>query len=75
MAYPNAYPNVEKNENIIICEICDYKCCYQSDWNRHMLTRKHKMLTLCDKNAYFFAENTCEKNEGKNKKTRNEIRM
>jgi hypothetical protein len=65
MAYPNAYPIVEKIKNNIICEVCDYKCCYQSEWDRHILTRKHKMLTLCDKNAYNFAKNTCEKNKEK----------
>ncbi len=24
------------------CIICDYKCCKESDWNKHILTRKHK---------------------------------
>jgi len=24
-----------------MCKKCDYKCCYLSDWNRHLLTRKH----------------------------------
>ena len=31
----------EKNETKYYCEICDYKCCYISDWTRHLSTRKH----------------------------------
>ena len=31
----------EKNEEIYICQLCDYKCSYLSDWNRHIVTRKH----------------------------------
>ena len=23
------------------CEICDFKCCYISDWKRHLSTSKH----------------------------------
>ena len=26
------------------CEKCDYRCCYLSDWNKHLSTRKHKMV-------------------------------
>ena len=32
----------EKNEELYNCIICDYKCSYLSDWNRHLNTRKHK---------------------------------
>ena len=28
-----------------VCEYCDFKCCKQSDWNRHIMTAKHKKLT------------------------------
>jgi hypothetical protein len=28
-----------------VCEICDFKCCKNSDWERHLLTAKHKKLT------------------------------
>jgi hypothetical protein len=28
-----------------ICEICDYKCSNSYDFNKHLATRKHKMLT------------------------------
>jgi hypothetical protein len=30
------------------CEICDFTCCKAGDWNRHILTSKHKKLTLGD---------------------------
>jgi hypothetical protein len=26
------------------CETCDYKCCKQSEYNKHVLTNKHKIL-------------------------------
>jgi len=31
----------EKNEHLHVCHECDFKCCYLSDWNRHITTRKH----------------------------------
>ena len=34
-----------KNAGKFICEICDFKCCKESEFNRHSMTRKHKMLT------------------------------
>lgn len=34
-----------KNAENLICEICDFKCCKRSDWNRHILTSKHKNRT------------------------------
>jgi hypothetical protein len=30
-----------KNADILRCEYCDYECCKQSDWNRHISTKKH----------------------------------
>jgi hypothetical protein len=30
-----------KNAENFICEKCDFKCFKHSDWNRHILTRKH----------------------------------
>ena len=33
----------EKNEKIFMCLKCDFKCCYLSDWNRHLSTRKHQI--------------------------------
>ena len=29
--------------NLFHCEKCDFKCCKKGDWNRHILTRKHKV--------------------------------
>ncbi len=30
-----------KNEQIYVCNMCDFKCSYYSDWSRHLSTRKH----------------------------------
>jgi len=35
-------PKESKNRR---CEKCDYECCKQSDFNKHLLTSKHKKLT------------------------------
>ena len=32
---------IEKNECLYMCQLCDYKCSYLSDWSRHLSTRKH----------------------------------
>jgi hypothetical protein len=34
-----------KNAISFYCDSCDFKCCKQSDWNRHLLTSKHKKST------------------------------
>jgi len=34
-----------KNAKIFYCELCDFKCSKQSNYNKHLLTRKHKILT------------------------------
>ena len=26
------------------CELCDFKCSKKSNWNKHLLTAKHKIL-------------------------------
>ena len=31
----------EKNEAEFVCINCDFKCCFKSDFNRHLSTRKH----------------------------------
>ena len=33
------------------CETCDFKCCKESDFMRHLSTRKHKILTNTYKNS------------------------
>ena len=40
--------NTSKNINKFECEICEYSCSKKGDWNRHLLTRKHKMITNND---------------------------
>ena len=39
-------PNKKNAENakIFFCEICDFKCSKQSNWNKHISTQKHKIL-------------------------------
>jgi hypothetical protein len=34
-----------KVANILLCDLCDYKCCKSSDYNKHLLTAKHKNRT------------------------------
>ena len=34
-----------KNANIYTCEKCNFKCSKLSEYNRHIMTAKHKMLT------------------------------
>jgi hypothetical protein len=34
-------------KNILYCNICDYKCCIKFNWERHILTSKHKKRELC----------------------------
>lgn len=31
----------QKNEQIFVCEHCDFKCCNKFNFNRHLSTRKH----------------------------------
>jgi hypothetical protein len=33
-----------KISKIFFCETCNYKCCKQSEYNKHILTAKHKIL-------------------------------
>jgi len=35
----------EKTTQKFNCFLCDFKCSHSSDWNRHILTTKHKMVT------------------------------
>jgi hypothetical protein len=38
-----------KNADKFVCDVCDFKCCKISNYNTHILTNKHKMLTNVDK--------------------------
>ena len=33
-----------ENAKTNICKKCNFKCCKQSDYDRHLMTAKHKML-------------------------------
>ena len=43
--------NSTKVGNKLNCEICEYMCTWESDFNKHLLTAKHKRLTNADKNS------------------------
>jgi len=47
-----------KNAKKHICETCDFKCSKLSDYNRHILTAKHQILT----NTYINTSNYPQKN-------------
>ena len=40
-----SYIKTRKNENTKYCKICDFRCSYMSDYTRHLMTAKHKMMT------------------------------
>ena len=35
--------------NNFICKKCDFKCSKKGDYNRHLLTAKHKRITMDNK--------------------------
>jgi hypothetical protein len=37
---------IVKTANNFVCEKCDYKCCNQYDYNKHLLTDKHQKVTI-----------------------------
>jgi hypothetical protein len=45
-----------KNAEIFYCEKCDFKCSKQSNFNAHLITRKHQMVTNDNKTALKNAE-------------------
>ena len=42
----------QKSPNMFNCEICNYTTKYKKDFNKHLLTEKHKRLTKPEKNSY-----------------------
>ena len=38
-----------KNAVEYFCEKCDFRCSKKSNFDKHLLTRKHKILTNTDK--------------------------
>ena len=39
----------EKNKGKFVCAECDFVCYYNSEYTRHLLTAKHKMITMITK--------------------------
>jgi hypothetical protein len=37
-----------KNADIFVCKFCDFKCSKKSNYDKHLSTRKHKMMTNDD---------------------------
>jgi ribosomal protein L37AE/L43A len=42
-----------KNAKIFECQVCDFRCSKKSDWNRHIMTAKHKKRAFSDTNDVF----------------------
>ena len=54
---PNGILSAEKNADIFQCKSCSFLCRKQSDWTRHVLTRKHKNGTpMVPNDTYFYAD-------------------
>ena len=58
--------NTSKIDPKFICESCDFKCCKRGDYNRHILTDKHKKMcnvTFSDQNLHNYINqcNNCSK--------------
>ena len=49
--------NAKKTPKEFICELCDFKCSKKSNYNLHILTRKHKMVINDNKKSQKNAEN------------------
>ena len=43
--------NLQKISYKFYCEKCDYKCCKQSEYNKHLLTAKHQKVTNGNKKS------------------------
>jgi hypothetical protein len=45
--------NISRNPNKkYICDCCNYNTSHLGDWNKHLLTDKHRKLTIIDKCKY-----------------------
>ena len=55
-----ATKNSAKLGNKYYCDICDYMCCYNSDYKKHLLTRKHKIATNGNKNVIQNSAHICD---------------
>lgn len=64
--------NTSKNIKKFECLLCEYSCSKKGDWNRHLQTRKHKLVTNTDeKTSKYIRSYTCEC--GKNYKHRQNL--
>lgn len=43
--------NSPNSPTIYKCDACHYTCRHKGDWNKHLTTRKHKMITMDNKNS------------------------
>jgi hypothetical protein len=59
-----------KNRQKFYCKYCDYGCSKESDYKKHLLTRKHNILTNVDKNSPKLAKAKYECECGKEYKSR-----
>jgi len=50
-------PKISKN---FLCEKCNYNCCKQSEYNKHILTTKHKILQNPTSNVNDVKKYTCD---------------
>lgn len=48
-----------ENEDLFVCKRCSFKCCKKSNYTAHLLTAKHKRLTMADKKMPKNAEKKC----------------
>ena len=51
------YNKTPKNAILITCENCNFNCYKKSDYERHLMTNKHKRMTNDDKKAQKSAKN------------------
>ena len=49
-----------KTPHIFVCDLCDFKCFKSSDYNRHLITRKHTHATQMLSNATILAPKCAE---------------
>uniref|UniRef100_A0A6C0C4S4 C2H2-type domain-containing protein n=1 Tax=viral metagenome TaxID=1070528 RepID=A0A6C0C4S4_9ZZZZ len=47
-----ACQKISCKKSIFICEKCTFKCSNKYNYNKHLLTKKHKILTNTDTNTY-----------------------
>ena len=50
--------NGKKNECFYECSICDFKCCYKSNYDAHLSTQKHKTKVKNEETSHQPPDNT-----------------